>query len=280
VLSDLEGRPGPGRSSEPRKKSGPGNDSPLKAIVVTLCVCLAASILVTGTAVLLKPMQAANREREREARIAEIVARLPSLADEISLLEAVSVEARVVDLATGRYVQTIDPTHFDQRRAAKDPAQSVAIPAERDVAQIGRRSRFAVVHLVRRDEQLLLVILPVRGHGFGSMLYGYLGLSADTGSVVGLSFYEHGETPGLGALIDDPEWRAQWLSKKVWDEHGKPGLGVAETALEPGAPEAAYLADALTGATWTARGVTNLLRFWLGDDGFGPFLRNIRERRG
>ena len=45
-------------------------------------------------------------------------------------------------------------------------------------------------------------------------------------------------------------------------------------------PEAAYLADALTGATWTARGVTNLLRFWLGDHGFGPFLSNIRNRRG
>jgi Na+-transporting NADH:ubiquinone oxidoreductase subunit C len=248
--------------------------------VVTLCVCLAASALVTGSAVLLRPMQTVNKEREREARIAEIVARLPGLAGEIPLLESVRVEARVVDLESGRYVPNIDPAQFDQRRAAKDPAQSVAIPAERDLAQIGRRTRFAVVHLVRRGEQLLLVILPVRGHGFGSMLYGYLGLSGDTGSVVGLSFYEHGETPGLGALIDDPEWRAQWLGKKVWDDQGQPGLGVAETALEPDAREATYLADALTGATWTARGVTNLLRFWLGDDGFGPFLRNIRDRRG
>jgi len=264
----------------PQKGRASGHDSPLKAIVVTLCVCLAASILVTGTAVLLRPMQTANKEREREARIAEIVARLPDLADEISLLEAVSVEARVVDLDSGRYVQTIDPARFDQRRAAKDPAQSVAIPAARDLAQLGRRSRFAVVHLVWWDEQLLLVILPVRGQGFGSMLYGYLGLSGDTGSVVGLSFYEHGETPGLGALIDDPKWRALWRGKKVWDDQGQPGLGVAETALEPDAPDTPYLADALTGATWTARGVTNLLQFWLGDDGFGPFLRKIRDRRG
>ncbi len=280
MVSDLESSPRPDRCSGPRKESGPANDSPLKAIAVTLLVCLAASILVTASAVLLKPLQTANKEREREARIAEIVARLPSLADEVALLEAVSVEARVVDLATGRYVQGVDPADFDQRQAAKDPAQSVAIPAERDLAQIGQRSRFATVHLVWQGERLLLVILPVRGHGFGSMLYGYLGLSADTGTVVGLNFYEHGETPGLGALIDDPDWRDQWRGKKVWDEEGKPGLGVAETALEASAPEAAYLADALTGATWTARGVTNLLRFWLGDDGFGPFLRNIRERRG
>ena len=280
MARDRENRPNSGGGLWSPKGRGPANDSPLKVIVVTLCVCLAASILVTGSAVLLRPMQTVNKEREREARIAEIVARLPDLAGEIPLLESVSVEARVVDLESGRYVRDIDPAQFEQRRAAKDPTQSVAIPAERDLAQIGRRARFAVVHLVRRDEQLLLVILPVRGHGFGSMLYGYLGLSGDTGSVVGLSFYEHGETPGLGALIDDPEWRAQWLGKKVWDDQGQPGLGVAETALEPDAPEGVYLADALTGATWTARGVTNLLRFWLGDDGFGPFLRNIRDRRG
>jgi Na+-transporting NADH:ubiquinone oxidoreductase subunit C len=280
VARSRENRPNSGDGFGSPKGRAPANDSPLKAIAVTLCVCLAASILVTGSAVLLRPMQTVNKEREREARIAEIVARLPDLAGEISLLESVSVEVRVVDLESGRYVPNIDPARFDQRRAAKDPARSVAIPAERDLAQIGRRARFAVVYLVRRDEQLLLVILPVRGHGFGSMLYGYLGLSGDTGRVVGLSFYEHGETPGLGALIDDPDWRAQWRGKTVWDDQGQPGLGVAETALEPDAPEAAYLADALTGATWTARGVTNLLRFWLGDDGFGPFLRNIRDRRG
>jgi Na+-transporting NADH:ubiquinone oxidoreductase subunit C len=279
MASDQKSKPGPADEFGPRQPHIPANDGPLKAILVTLCVCLVASILVTGSAVLLRPMQTANKEREREARITEIVARLPELAGEVLLFEAVSVEARVVDLDSGRIVQTIDPDRFDQRRAAKDPGQSIAIPPERDIAQIGRRSRFAVVHLVWRDQQLLLVVLPVRGHGFGSMLYGYLGLSGDTRRVVGLSFYEHGETPGLGALIDDPQWRAQWRGKKVWDEQGEPGLGVAETILEPDAPEADYLADALTGATWTARGVTNLLRFWLGDDGFGPFLRNIRERR-
>ena len=115
---------------------------------------------------------------------------------------------------------------------------------------------------------------------FHLLLFGYLGLAGDTRSVVGLSFYEHRETPGLGALIDDPGWREQWRGKAVWDLADKPALGVAESALEPEAPEAAYLVDALTGATWTGRGVTNLLRFWLGDDGFGPYLRNLRKERG
>ncbi len=256
------------------------NDSPLKAVIVTLAVCLVASILVAGSAVLLKPAQEANKERERLARIGEISALLPGVEEAIRMGDSIRLEARVVDLATGRYLRSIDPADFDQRRAAKDPGQSVAIPPKRDLAQIGRRAAFAVVYLVRDEERLRAVILPVHGRGFGSMLYGYLGLSGDLSTVIGLSFYEHGETPGLGALIDDPQWRSLWQGKKVWLGAGIPGIGVAEGPVEPGSPEADYLVDGLTGATWTSRGVTNLLRFWLGEDGFGVYLRNIPNQRG
>jgi len=253
------------------------NDSPLKAVLVTLAVCLVASTLVAGSAVLLKPAQEANKERERLARIGEIATLLPGVETAIRMGDRVRMEARVVDLASGRYVPTIDPADFDPRRAAKDPALSVAIPPARDLAQIGRRAAFAVVHLVREEERLQAVILPVHGRGFASMLYGYLGLSGDLSRVLGLSFYEHGETPGLGALIDDPGWRSQWQGKKVWIGADVPGIGVAEGPVAPGSPEADYLVEGLTGATWTSRGVTNLLRFWLGEDGFGPYLRRSPE---
>ncbi len=254
------------------------NESPVKTVIVTLIVCLTGSILVAGSAVLLKPAQIANKERDRQARIAEIIRYLPEFAQDSRLGETARMETRIVDLATGRYVPEIDPARFDQRRAVKDPATSVAIPAGRDLARIKRRARFAPVHLVTDKGALKLIILPVRGRGFGSMLYGYLGLSADTRIVVGLSFYQHGETPGLGALIDDTAWRGKWLGKTVWDDSGKPRLGVAKGPVDAGAPEASYLVDGITGATWTTRGVTNLLRFWLGDDGFGPYLRTIRNR--
>lgn len=256
------------------------NDSPLKAVVVTLAVCLIASTLVAASAVLLKPAQEANRERERLARIGEITALLPGAEEVIGTSDTLRVEARVVDLSTGDYVPSVDPADFDQRRAAKDPGLGVEIPPERDLAQISRRSPLAVVYLVRDEGDLRAVILPVHGRGFGSMLYGYLGLSGDLRTVIGLSFYEHGETPGLGALIDDPRWRSQWPGKKVWAGAGIPGVGVAEGPVEPGSPEADFLVDGLTGATWTSRGVTNLLRYWLGRDGFGPYLRTLPDQRG
>ncbi len=249
------------------------NDSPVKAVLVTLAVCLVGSALVAGSAVLLRPLQIANKEAEQGARLAQIMALLPDA-------KGGRVEARVVDFATGWFDPAVDPDTYDQRRAARDPATSIAIPPARDIAQLKRRARHAVVHLVRRGGRLDLVILPVHGQGFGSTIYGYLGLAGDLRTVVGLSFHEHGETPGLGALIDEASWRRQWRGKRVWDEKGAPALGVAKGPVEPGAPDAAHLVDGLTGATWTSRGVTNPLRFWLGPDGFGPFLDRMRRQRG
>lgn len=274
------GKQGTGGGSWLKKLREMPNDSPVKTVMVTLMVCLVGSILVAGSAVLLKPAQDANKERERQARIAEIVGLLPGASQPVRSGGPVRMESHVVDLATGRHVPSADPARFDQRRAARDPKQSISIPPARDIAQIKSRARFAVVHLVYIKDRLSLVILPVHGRGFGSTLYGYLGISGDAQTVVGLSFYEHGETPGLGALIDGDAWRSLWRGKKIWDDGGKPALGAARGAVVPGSPEERFMVDGLTGATWTSRGVTNLLRFWLGNDGFGPYLRNIRRPGG
>jgi Na+-transporting NADH:ubiquinone oxidoreductase subunit C len=248
------------------------NDSPLKTVVVTLAVALLCSVLVASSAVLLKPLQIANKERERQKHIADIDSRLPGIGERLAGAERIQPEARVVDLASGDYRTAVDASLYDQRRAALDPEQSVEIPPDVDIAGLKRRAKAAVVYLVRQDDRIDLVILPVRGRGYGSMLYGYLGLAGDLNTVVMLNFYEHGETPGLGALVDAPDWREQWQGKQVRDEDGNLRLAVGRGRIEPGSPDAPYQVDGLTGATWTNQGVTNLLRYWLGEHGFGPYL--------
>ncbi len=253
------------------------NDSAAKTVVVALAVCLAGSLLVTTAAVLLQPLQQANQERERQKHIIQMVESLRSTLDAAGETGELDLEARVVDLATGDYAISIDPETYDQRAAASDPAQSIEIPPHRDIAGINRRARAATVHLALQDGEVRLVVLPVHGKGFASTLYGYLGLTGDTQSVVGLVFYEHNETPALGALIDSPKWRGQWPGKKVWGPLGDPALEVVMTGVDPTSLEAQHQVDGLTGATWTSRGVSNLLRFWLGEDGFGPYLRKLRR---
>ncbi|MBT5266588.1 MAG: Na(+)-translocating NADH-quinone reductase subunit C [Rhodospirillaceae bacterium] len=253
------------------------NDRPIKTLAITLIVALVCSALVTASAVILKPRQIANREAERQRHIVDIVSRVPDFAAAFSRGEA-TLEAKVVDLESGEYVPRMDPASFDQRAAAKDPETSVMVDPKEDVAWVGRRAKFAVVYLLVRAGKTEVVVLPVRGKGYGSMLYGYLGVSADLKTVVGLTFYEHTETPGLGALIDAPSWRRQWYGKRIWDQTGTQRLGIATGPVDPASPDAAYQVDGLTGATWTSHGVTNLLRYWLGDHGFGPFLRKLRAR--
>ena len=41
-----------------------------------------------------------------------------------------------------------------------------------------------------------------------------------------------------------------------------------------------YHVDGLSGSTLTSNGVTHLVRFWLGDHGFGPYLARYRTDRG
>jgi len=108
-------------------------------------------------------------------------------------------------------------------------------------------------------------------------MYGYLALAPDGTTIRGLRFYEHGETPGLGDQVDKPEWRAQWDGKTAYGADGAPRVAVIKGNVQPG-PAADYEVDGLAGATLTGRGVTNLLHYWLGPDGFGPYLEQFRER--
>ncbi len=260
-----------------RKFAGMPNEHPAKALFVAFSVALACALIVSTAAVLLEPLQRANRERDRQQRILEIVNRLPGSEDLLGAVGKASVTTEVIDLATGNVVRSIDAATYDQRKAASDPQQSIVIPPQNDIAGIRRRAKFASVTLVRKDDQIILIILPIHGSGYASTIYGFLALRGDGNTVVALSFYEHAETPGLGAELNSAEWLAKWPGKLVRDESGRIRISVAKGQVDPDAPGATFAVDGISGATRTGNGVTNMLRFWLGDYGFGAFLERIRS---
>ena len=65
------------------------------------------------------------------------------------------------------------------------------------------------------------IILPISGYGLWSTMYGFIALETDGNTVADITFYAHGETPGLGDFISKPAWRALWRGKRVFDESGK-----------------------------------------------------------
>lgn len=255
---------------QPRVK----RESVTQTLLVAFFVSLVCSSLVASAAVLLKPRQVANALLDVRRNILEVAGLLVPEGDVNELFSA--VEPRVVDLATGAYLDDVDPEGFDPVQARKDPELSVAVPVELDVARIGRRAKRALVYIVREDGEVARIILPVSGYGLWSTMYGFLALESDGNTVADIIFYSHGETAGIGDFLTKHAWRAQWPGKRAYDEAGELRLEVFKGRVAADDPLAAYRVDGVSGATLTGNGVTNLIRYWLGDHGYGPFLKNIR----
>ena len=252
------------------------NDSTKKTIVVAGMLCLVCSILVSASAVILKPLQISNKKADIKRNILA-VANLKADGENLEELFK-QFEMKVVDLETGEYANDIDPAGFDQRKAASDPSLSINISGDQDIAGIGHRSKFAKVYLLKEGNQTKQIVLPVHGYGLWSTLYGFLSLESDANTIKGLKFYEHAETPGLGGEVDNPKWQSQWVGKKIFDDNGDLRFEIVRGKVVSGASSADYQVDGLSGATLTSKGVSNMVNFWLGKDGFGPYLNKLNPK--
>lgn len=257
-------------------------DSVRNTLMVAISLSLVCSLLVAGAAVLLKPKQLQNEAEYRQRIILDVAGIAESDADPAIAFAA--IEARMVDLSTGDYVDVPAVDKFDPIAAASDPELGVRIAPESDIAAIRRRARFAPVYLVRTGDEIEQIILPVYGSGLWSTMYGYLALEADGNTIRGLRFYSHAETPGLGDQVDKPAWRSKWRGKKLFDDNGEVRVEVIRGAVAEATPgvadDSAYRIDGLAGATLTGRGVTNLIHYWVGPQGFGPYLEKLRGNAG
>jgi len=187
------------------------------------------------------------------------------------------IEAKLVDLETGLYVDNVDVDDYDQRKAAKDPAQNIAIPVDKDIASIRAKAKYAKVFLVKNGDQLQSIILPVNGYGLWSTMYGFMALEADGQTVQSINLYDQGETPGLGGEVVNPNWRALWKGKKVYGDNGEVALTLVKGEADTSRPDAVYKVDGLAGATLTSRGVSNLIQYWMGPEGFAPYLNKLKS---
>lgn len=253
-------------------------DSVSNTLIVALTLSLVCSVLVASAAVLLKPRQALNEESYRQRIILDVAGLPAAAAGSTSPFD--DIEVRMVELESGRYSDAISAEGFDALAAAKDSELGVAIPAGDDIAGIRRRSRILPVYLVYDAGVLNQVILPVYGAGLWSTMYGFLSVDANGNTIRALRFYEHAETPGLGDQIDKPAWRAEWRGKQIRDESGAVRIDVIRGTVTDGTEGAIHQVDGIAGATLTGRGVTNLVRYWVGPHGFGPFLNNLARSTG
>jgi len=256
-------------------------DTPLRALVTVVLTAAVCSFFVSASVVMLRPIQLNNELLKRSGNVLVLTGLLPAGdgGDDERLLDLYKgLDTRVVDIDKATTDTQIDPWTFSARAAAADPDMSVAIPAGKDLASLGRRSRYQTLYLVWDGDKLDRVVLPVNGAGMWAMIYGYIALEADFNTVSGMVIYEQNETPGLGDMIAKPFWQSKWVGKKLYDEGGDMLFRVAEGPVQAGEAGAEYEVDALTGATITGNAVTAMMRYWFGPGGYGPLLKKWREQ--
>ena len=264
--------------------SKPKNNN-MTTISVALTLCLVCSVLVSAVAVGLKPVQIENARLDRNKNILIAAGMYDDQKDTAADVAErfKDFEVKIVDLNAGNYltddqlkaVGIADRNTYDASQASKNKALSDDLGSN-DPASIGRKPKYAKVY-VKNDAagKPEMVVLPIQGYGLWGTIYGFLTLESDMNTIKGISFYEHKETPGLGARIEEPKWRALWTGIHSYDDNGEVATGVTKA----GNPKDNWV-DGISGATLTSRGVSNMIQFWLGEQGYKPYLDQMRKESG
>jgi Na+-transporting NADH:ubiquinone oxidoreductase subunit C len=191
-----------------------------RTITFAAIVCVTCSLLLSGTAAGLKSRQQANEAYDVKRNIVK------AFGIDISVLTRPEIE----DTFT---------THVSETTAETETGQLPIYTWTDEGAD--KASKYA---------------FPIEGKGLWSMLYGYLSLNADLETVAGISFYKHGETPGLGAEIEKDWFLSQFTGKRIYQD----GATVDFVVTKPGYASGESEVDGISGATLTGKGVEALLR--------------------
>ena len=263
-------------------------DSTLYIVTFAAQVCFACSLLVAAAAVGLRGFQEENKKLDTWRNILSVAGLVESGKtvgqigrEKITKLYAENIDAIVVDLESGEladgYEQLIE-NGWDQKKASKDPEQFKTISPDQNLAGINQREKLSYIYILNGDDgKPTTYIFPIRGKGLWSTLWGFVALdAADLNTVKGITFYEHKETPGLGGEVDNQDWKAHWEGKQIYDGTSVK-LDVVKGKVVEGNSNEIHQIDGLSGATITSRGVENLIHYWMGKDGFGPFIEKKRN---
>jgi len=249
------------------------NHSPVKAVGITTLVALCAALVVSSATILLRPAQMENIIALRQQQLQNMLSTLPGLEDVLRDSGADSLDERLVSLDNGEFTDEFVSGDYNYINATSDPALSDELSQAQDIARIGRRAKIAPVYLLQKQGELQLLVLPVYGTGYQSTIRAWLTLQGDLNTIAALTINEQGETPGLGSRIEDEQWQALWKNKRLHNDAGDIAITVVK-----GSGEGPNEVDGISGATRTGQGINGMIEFWLGDNGFGPFLKKLSAK--
>lgn len=226
-------------------------------LVMTVIVSVLLALLFSG----LKPVHDANEAVYKKRDILKAVADyLPKPIDQMSGKEVLDmfetqIEQVVLD-AEGKPVEGIRADEVDMAQEEKKPAEERHYPV-----------------FIYNSDKGKLYLVAVRGNGLWDKIWGTIALEDDFNTIAGASFGHVGETPGLGAEITDNPWfRNQFKGKTIFDD----GEYVSVKVVKGGAKDPEHEVDAITGATITSRGVSEML--YKGLKVYLPYFESLKKQ--
>jgi Na+-transporting NADH:ubiquinone oxidoreductase subunit C len=197
-------------------------------------LCLICSFMLTFAASSLKPMQLKNQMVDKQKNI-------------LKVLKITDSQTKY----TNNEIENLYSTYI-QTKWISESGSVVDEPTD------------APIFLYVKDGQVDAYAIPISGYGLWSTLYGYFSVNGDGTTVRGITFYEHGETPGLGAEVEAKWFQDNFIGKKIASASGEfKSVGIVKGKVEntiARESDRQYYVDGISGATVTSNGVNEFLK--------------------
>lgn len=208
-------------------------------LYASVMVIIVAALLAV-VSVLLKPMQQDNIQIDKKKQILSSVNLQPTTQNAVDLYEKYIIDSYVVDA-----------------QAAKvDGADAFSVEVAAEVKKADAE-RLLPVFVAQLDNGEVKYILPLYGAGLWGPIWGYIAVDADGNTIYGSYFAHQGETPGLGAEIENSDFQEQFIGKHLFVKGEMKPVAVMKVGQKP--LNGAEYVDAVSGGTITSKGVQDMI---------------------
>ncbi len=214
---------------------------------ITVVTIICAGLLSTA-AYLLKEKQQVNVEVDMKKNILKAVKLIGN--EKISQQEildsynnniegyVVNNLGEIIELPEGISVEDIDPEKEDTKP---------------------ENERIYPVYVKRSGSEISAYCIPIIGKGLWSTMYGYLALEPNLNTILGITFYKQGETPGLGSEVESEGFQNKFVGKEIWKNDDLVSIKILKLEPASDSPNIKHEIAGISGATKTCEGVMKLL---------------------
>lgn len=207
-------------------------------IIYAAIVCLICSLMLSATASILKKPQDYNVEIDRKMNVLKAFG-VPIRDEHGARIKAPAVEAYFTDHIAEITIDAATGQPVARKEDARDP-----LP----------------LYVWKEDGVVTKYAFPISGKGLWSTIYGYLALERDLATIAGVTFYRHGETPGLGGECETDWFQNNFRGKTVFANGERVRFEVVKGKTADKYPQGNdHAVDGISGATLTGNGITRFL---------------------